>query len=219
MVRKIKKKPPLQETQPETFIIESLNFEDEATGSFDGKVLFDTLKLHNKEPIYYYFRTAKELEALSDIFRESGYRYLHLSCHGSDSLIETTLEKINYKQFAGIFDKKLGNRRLFISGCNLGSAKLAEELFTVNGGMYSVTGPLEKVFFDQALTFWSSFYYLVNAYDSQKLKKSQLVEAFKQICPLFKVPVAHYFKNAGEAAKVVCEQYGVSGTTTCKPTC
>lgn len=101
--------PPAQITKPETFIIESLNLEDEKRGQFDGRLLYDTLKLQGEKPLYYYFRTVKELEFLAVEFRNSGYRYLHLSCHGGENVIAMTLENINYMKFSELFEGKLNN--------------------------------------------------------------------------------------------------------------
>src|SRR5450759_2550558 len=92
--------PPTQITQPETFILESLNHEDEIATRLDGKLLFEVLKLHGKNPRYYYFRTQRELIEFAKIFRESGYRYLHLSCHGSKAIVQYTFGESTFKDFA-----------------------------------------------------------------------------------------------------------------------
>lgn len=148
--------PPSTITVPETFILESLALEDEKQGRLDGKILYDTLRLNGQNPIYYYFRTQTELVRLSDIFRSSGYRYLHLSCHGSEQNIALTFSSIQFPIFADIFEKKLHNRRLFISGCSMGNRAFADILFSKNGGMYSIIAPTKKVFFDQTTAFWSA---------------------------------------------------------------
>jgi hypothetical protein len=125
-----KKIPPTQITQPETFILESLSPDDEENQRLDGKVLYEVLRLQGKKPIYYYFRTQTELVRFADIFRESGYRYLHLSCHGDEQRLEFTFGQTDYQNFANIFEKKLNNRRLFISGCSLGNSEFANALFS-----------------------------------------------------------------------------------------
>ena len=145
------KVPPANITKPETFILESLEREDEKEARLDGKILYDVLKLHGKNPIYYYFRTQRELVEFAKIFRESGYRYLHLSCHGGEDIVQYTFGNSNYKDFAQIFEKKLHNRRLFVSGCNLGNMQFAQEIFSKNGGMYSITAPTKKVYFHQSV--------------------------------------------------------------------
>ncbi|MEB2398323.1 MAG: hypothetical protein OZ927_02160 [Alcaligenaceae bacterium] len=139
--------PPANITKPETFILESLDHADEKEARLDGKILYEVLKLHGKNPLYYYFRTQRELFEFAKIFRDSGYRYLHLSCHGGEDLVQYTFGSSNYKDFAAIFDKKLHNRRLFVSGCNLGNMNFAREVFAVNGGMYSITAPTKKIYF------------------------------------------------------------------------
>jgi len=194
--------PPIQITLPEVFIIESLALSDEAKNHFDGKILYDTLRLHGKQPIYYYFRSAFELQNIAQIFRDTGYRHLHLSCHGSAGSIQFTFNSVAFSTFATIFSGLLNNRRVFISGCSLGNLALANALFEVNGGMYSLTAPKKQVFFDQTTAFWSAFYYLMHAEDSQFMKKNTLESTLSQICPLFQMPIGHYFKNTGLQAAV-----------------
>ncbi len=197
-----KKIPPASFTEAETFILESLSHEDETAARMDGKVLFEVLKLHGKKPIYYYFRTQRELIEFAKIFRESGYRYLHLSCHGSDQIIQYTFGQSTYAEFAQIFEKKLHNRRLFISGCNLGNMNLAKELFATNGGMYSITAPTKEVFFDQSVSFWSAFYYMMHGWDSSAMKKKRLNQVLAQLSTLFEMPLAHYYRDMGQGASV-----------------
>lgn len=197
-----RKTPPAQITEPETFILESLNRDDENNGRLDGKVLYDVLRMQGKRPIYYYFRTQVELVKFADIFRDSGYRYLHLSCHGDEEKLEYTFGQTDYSIFSNIFEKKLNNRRLFISGCSLGNRKLAESLFQKNGGMYSVTAPTKVVFFDQTTSFWPAFYYMMHAWDSANMKKYRLQHVLTKLTEVFEMPLAHYFKNTAKGGAV-----------------
>ncbi len=194
---------PANYTKPETFILESLGHEDEKEARLDGKILYEVLKLHGKKPLYYYFRTQRELVEFAKIFRESGYRYLHLSCHGGEDIVQYTFGSSSYKDFAGIFDKKLHNRRLFVSGCNLGNMHFASEIFTTNGGMYSITAPTKKVYFHQSISFWSAFYYMMHAWDSSMMKKQRLSQVLTQLATIFEMPLAHYFRDQGQGAAVV----------------
>ena len=187
------------------FSLESLEREDEKEARLDGKILYDVLKLHGKNPIYYYFRTQRELVEFAKIFRESGYRYLHLSCHGGEDIVQYTFGNSNYKDFAQIFEKKLHNRRLFVSGCNLGNMQFAQEIFSKNGGMYSITAPTKKVYFHQSVSFWSAFYYMMYAWDDSMMKKKRLNQVLTQLTTIFEMPLAHYFRNTGQGA-VVHEQ-------------
>ena len=201
------KTPPASFTKPETFILESLNQDDERANRLDGKLLFDVLKLQGKSPRYYYFRTQRELIEFAQIFRDSGYRYLHLSCHGNEEAVSLTFGEATYKVFAGIFEKKLHNRRLFVSGCNLGNIQFAKEVFATNGGMYSITAPTKRVFFDQSISFWSTFYYMMHAWDSTVMKKRRLNQVLTQLTTLFGLPLAHYYRDTGQAAAVVEQMF------------
>lgn len=50
-------------------------------------------------------------------------------------------------------------------------------------------------FFDQAATFWSAFYYLMHAYDSQSMKKAQLTESLDKLGGILEMPMAHFYKH------------------------
>lgn len=198
-------------TQPETFILESLSEDDEKEQRLDGKVLYDVLRLQGKKPIYYYFRTQTELIRFADIFQKSGYRYLHLSCHGNQTHLQFTFGQTDYATFADIFKEKFNNRRLFISGCSLGNFDFAKAVFAKNPGMYSVTAPTRKVFFSQTTAFWPAFYYMMHAWDTTAMKKQRLQDVLARLAQIFEMPMAHYFRNTGKQGAVDEQLFTVDG--------
>ncbi len=200
--------PPLQLTQPETFILESLTVDDETNQRMDGRVLYEVLRLQGKNPIYYYFRTQVELIKFAEIFRASGYRYLHLSCHGDEQVLQFTFGQTTYSDFSAIFEKKLNNRRLFISGCSLGNEVFAKAVFEKSGGMYSVTAPTRKVFFSQTSSFWPAFYYMMHAWDTETMKRERLSQVLERLTEVFEMPMAHFFRNTAKKGIVDCRQFG-----------
>jgi len=108
-------------TKPDVFILESVSFQDEADGMFEGRVLARVLRMCGKEPAYYYFRTREELARLADLFRQSGCRYLHVSAHGNTGGIYTTLgHHVSFAEFGNIFADMLRTKRLFVSACQVG---------------------------------------------------------------------------------------------------
>lgn len=187
--------PPKQITVPETFILESLTLEDEGRDRRDGRLLFDLLRLQGLNPQYYYFRTERELIELAAVYRQTGYRYLHISCHGNEDALHFTFDKVTFERFSAIFEKRIDNRRLFISGCSLGSRAFADTLYAKNGGMYSVIAPTEVIRFDQAAVFWSGFYFLMHSVDKASMKWGQLSEALRRLSELFEVSVAAFRKD------------------------
>jgi hypothetical protein len=189
-------------TKPETFILESLSEDDEKDQRLDGKVLYEVLRLQGKKPIYFYFRTQTELIRFAEIFHKSEYRYLHLSCHGNDTHLQFTFGQTDYETFANIFEDKLNNRRLFISGCSLGNFDFAKAVFAKSGGLYSVTAPTRKVFFSQTTSFWPAFYYMMHAWDNSTMKKKRLQDVLARLAQIFEMPMAHYFKNTGKQGAV-----------------
>lgn len=187
--------PPSQKTIPHFFIIESLKLEDEKESRFEGQFLYNYLKILGKNPVYFYIRSQRELEKISDNFRESGYRYLYLSCHGNEDAIYTTFDEIKFEKFASIFDKKLEHRRLFVSGCSVGQLKFAQCLFEKNGGMYSLTAPKNDVCFTQTLPFWTSFYYLMESIDSKSMKGAAIYPSLQLCANMFDINIIHFFKH------------------------
>lgn len=186
MLAPVKKPPSIAITKSEVFIIESLTFDDEKAERFEGKILANVLKMCGKNPIYFYFRTEAELEEIAKKFRVSGYRYLHISCHGNDTAIYTTLGEIPYARFADIFKGRLKNRRLFVSACGVGN-----ELFSTivagrnNKGMYSVAAPSNSIRFDHAVALWSSFYVKAFSINDDAMKGNDIKDCIKTLCSLF----------------------------------
>src|SRR6266481_2960498 len=109
--------PDIQHTVPEVFIFESLSKQDERAKRYEGQLLSDMLRLSGKNPKYFYFQSEAELPHLIGLFRQSQYRYLHISSHASDTEIGTTNGSLTYKAFAGHFAGHLKLRRLFFSAC------------------------------------------------------------------------------------------------------
>lgn len=172
-------------TIPQVFIIESLNFDDEDGSRLEGKVLADVLAMCGKDPRYFYFRTAAELAVLADKFYHSGYRYLHLSCHGSDRSIETTLDSIPYVRFAEMFSGKLVNRRLFASACEVGSRQFSEAVGGQNKGMHSIAAPADTIRFDVAVAFWAAFYVKAFLINDSAMKAADITTVLRPLCALF----------------------------------
>ena len=66
------------------FIIESCN---RSANDFlpEGTQLVESLLRIGKQPIFVSVKNEDELARALEMFKASNYRYLHLSCHGSDS--------------------------------------------------------------------------------------------------------------------------------------
>ena len=178
---------PEAKTVPQVFIIESLRFSDERDARLEGKVLADVLKMCGKNPLYFYFRTEAELVVLAKKFHASGYRYLHISCHGSDDSIETTLDSIPYARFAEVFANKLVNRRLFASACEVGNELFSEEIGGLNKGMHSIAAPADAIRFDVAVAFWAAFYVKAFYINESAMKAADITGVFRPLCALFDI--------------------------------
>ena len=183
----IRRKAPTG-TSPEVFIIESLSLIDENLNRHEGEVLADVLRMCGKKPKYFYIRTKSELEMVAEEFSSSRYRYLHLSCHGGETEIETTLDKISYVEFSKIFENRLLKRRLFASACGTGNQMFAEIVGSRNPGMLSVAAPVGTIQFDHAVAFWSAFYVKAFSVNSKSMNTKELAAILKPLANLFGVP-------------------------------
>lgn len=182
-------------TVAEVFIIESLTLTDEAKERCEGEVLAAVLKMCGKKPLYYYIRTKAELKHLAKEFEASGYRYLHISCHGGDTSLATTLDTVSYKDFAKLFENRLSGRRLFVSACSAGNELFTEIVGSKNEKVISVAAPSEDIRFDHAVAFWSSFYVKVFSINAKSMNSDRLVEVLRPLAALFGAPV--HFSRRG----------------------
>ena len=139
---------------PEVFIIESLNPDDEGNGRFEGSVISQMLRLHEKSPKYRYVRTPAEFKIAIKQFAKSNYRYLHISAHGdADGMCTTNNEDIDYDELAKIVNPHLRNKRHFLSACSMVHEHLARSIIPISG-CYSVIGPNDDIAFTDAAILW-----------------------------------------------------------------
>jgi hypothetical protein len=184
-------------TIPEVFIVESLGLADEAGERREGAVLAAVLKMCGKNPLYYYIRTRAELELMAKEFEDSGYRYLHISCHGSAKSLELTLDSVSYQEFAKIFQRRLSNRRLFVSACSAGNNLFAEAVSARNKDLKSIAAPSNDIQFDHAVAFWSSFYVKTFSLNADSMNSDRIVGVLGPLAELFGEPV-HFSRKGGD---------------------
>lgn len=182
-------------TKPELFIIESLTLEDEQAGRQEGEILARMLRLSGKVATkYYYIRTERELDEIVDLFDESGYRYLHLSCHANSREMGTTFDTISYAALGAMLKPCLEGRRVFTSACEMANATLAGELLKETG-CYSLVGPAAAINFDDSAAFWVTFYHLLFKQDQRRMKHRDIEFYVAQLSTLFNEPVAYFRKD------------------------
>ncbi|KEI72159.1 hypothetical protein GV64_16775 [Endozoicomonas elysicola] len=189
-------------SKPNVFIIESLDFDDEKSDRFEGKVLSQILKLNGIASEYYYIRTKQELDEIIDKFDESDYRYLHISCHGSPNSLETTLDSVSFEELNTMLSPCLDKKRVFISACEMVNADLAGALIG-DSECFSVIGPSEPVSFSDATIFWSSFYHLMFNDNENAMKRKEIKQILEKITDLFDVKVNYYSKSKSLGIKEV----------------
>ena len=182
----------MEDSIPEVFIIESLDFQDEADGNYEGQLISNILRLNKKDSKYFYIRTKKELIAVLDKFRESNYRYLHISCHANDTEMSTTLDSIPFPELSRILRPHLKERRLFLSACEMANKELAGQLLP-GSGCFSLMGPAEEIAFSDAAITWASLYHLMFNHDRDVMKRGVLLTNARSLRTLFGVPLNFYW--------------------------
>lgn len=173
-------------SQPEIFIIESLDFKDERAERFEGRIISQILALSGKKCEYCYIRTKRELKALLEQFKSSHYRYLHLSCHGSSDSMFTTLDPIPFTEFGSLIRPFLSKRRLFVSACSATNRTLAEAIMP-DSGCYSILGPDEDILFSDAAVLWASFYHVMFNADSEAMKYKTIKAKAQEVSDMYRV--------------------------------
>jgi len=173
-------------SQPEIFIIESLEFKDERAERFEGRIISQILALSGKQCEYCYIRTKRELEELLDQFASSSYRYLHLSCHGEPGTIFTTLDEIPFVEFGPLIKPYLHKRRLFVSACSATNRALADSIMP-DSGCYSILGPDQDIYFSDAAVLWASFYHVMFKADSDAMKYKTIKAKAQEVSDMYRV--------------------------------
>jgi hypothetical protein len=178
-------------SRPRVFIVESLRFSDEKRDLFEGKIISQILELSGSPSEYVYLRTKKELEEVMDLFEQSGYRYLHFSCHGNNTEIGLTLDDLPFDEFGDMLAPYLKDRRVFFSSCEVMNEGLAK-LLLMDTGCYSVIGPSRTIDFDRAAVYWASFYHLMLRDEAKSMKRERLKESTAALQRLFGVQMRYF---------------------------
>ena len=173
------------------FIVESLTFEDEAAERLDGYVLSQMLTLCGIENRYHFIRTKMELRHVLELFRESNYKYLHFSSHGSERTIDLALETVRFAEFARIVGPYLSRRRLSISACEAPRFELAQHLISQYNCL-SVAGSPQEIEFSKSGVFWSTLYYLLHRIDKHKIARKSMIAALESTSNLFDIELNYF---------------------------
>ena len=196
-------------TTPQVFIIESLRLEDEEHERFEGRILKQILRLSGKESAYYYIRTRRELEQIAKVFSKSGFRYLHLSCHGSATTMATTFDPLNFADVGQILRPHLNGRRVFVSACEMANPRLATELIK-GSGCYSVIGPAESVLFSDAALLWSCFYHLAFRTNDKVMQRKWVLEHLRSTSKLFQVHMNYFSASESQGIRATVVKPGAA---------
>lgn len=178
-------------TKPSVFIIESLNFEDEKKERFEGKFLSHILKLGGIETQYFYIRTKKEFKEVLNIFYDSKYRYLHISCHGDRKSLAFTLDDISHEEFGDLTEVFLYKKRLFLSACSATNRHLAGKVIP-KSDCNSVIGPSSEIEFNDAAIIWAAFYHLIFKANIRAMKRADILPILKTLVKTFDVGMNYY---------------------------
>lgn len=192
-------------TNPNVYIIESLDFDDEKEGRYEGQLLSDMLTLSGKQPIYKYVRTSQEFEYFLDDFIDSSYRYLHLSCHGSKISIATSLGEIAFEDLADMLNGRLKNKRIFISACEVVNEHFVEQI-GMSSKCLSIIGPSTKLHTNDALIFWSSFYHILFRENPSSMNHKRILKALNGLTSLHNNFTMRYFRKVKNSFQNILNQ-------------
>ena len=173
-------------SQAEVFIIESLDFDDERNHRFEGRIISDILALSGKQCEYRYIRTKRELAEVLQQFSSSNYRYIHLSCHGGDNSVYTTLDRIPFRDFGHLIAPHIKKRRLFVSACSATNLQFADSVMP-GSGCYSILGPDQDILFSDAAVLWASFYHVMFRADSTAMKYAVIKAKAQEVANMYRV--------------------------------
>ena len=173
------------------FIIESMDAQNEAQGKLDGVALKTILDLCGIPNEYIYIRTFRELEHAMDLFKQSNFGFLHISCHGNEDGICLTLEDVRFDELGKIMGPHLKYRRLFLSACKASCFSLAEQ-FIPRHHCYSVMGPTDTIDYDKAAIFWSSYYYLMYRDNQERMWQKDIIPTLENITQTFSEKLSYF---------------------------
>jgi len=187
---------------PNVFIIESLDSADEAHERFEGKFLSHILKQTGAKARYSYVRTSEEFERALTQFGNSGFRYLHISCHANKKGIGLTEGEIGITKLAELLRPDLEKRRIFFSACQFVTRELAA-LLLGNTQCYSVIGPSVNVGFDEAAIFWASLYHVMLRDEAKSMKFKELRKQVAVFAGLYRVKMKYFRTSSTSGFKEV----------------
>ncbi|MGC4102848.1 hypothetical protein [Ferruginibacter sp.] len=191
------------ETEPKVFIIESLEFEDEDKNYFEGGIISEILRLSEIETKYYYVRTKKEFKKVLSFFKESNYRYLHISCHGGDNSIWTTFDEINNDKLGLLLKDLLYKKRLFLSACSVVNEEIAKSIIP-SSQCNSIIGPKNNIAFRDSAIMWAAFYHLMfndDQDDSIVMSRAKLLKNLQKIVNTFEQPLEYFSISKSKGIK------------------
>jgi len=193
--------------KPEVFIVESLNRSDEDADRFEGRRISQMLSLSKKECKYVYIRTKQELREVMVEFRDSEFRYLHLSCHGNERALYTTYNPLPFEELGTIMNGFLAQRRLFVSACAATNKRLARTLL-MDTNCLSVMGPSSNIAFGDAAMFWASFYHLMFKEDKTRMTAARIRSKTEPLAKLFETQIELFTMPNG---KINVDKFGTRG--------
>jgi hypothetical protein len=190
-------------TIPEVFILESLHPGDPK----EGKIIKKILEMGERNPKYCYIKTKDEFNLALQKFSHSNYRYLHISSHGNRDCFGFEFGEMYFNEFHGLIHNLLQDKRVFISACELVNHEdhVLANLLLRDTGCYSVIGSYEPINFDDAVMFWSNFYFL--AYHEQnddhiKFTRKLVIRILQKLTGLYHLNMNYYSYSKSKGIKL-----------------
>lgn len=173
-----------RKTEPYIFFIESFKpSEKEREGEVIHRVLRD---FKEKKCCYRFVNNTQDFQKALNEFNRTGYRYLHISCHGSRRGITVGEERIRLETLSKLLQGVMTNKRLFLSSCLTTNEEFRDKYF-IETAARSVLGFYDKVYFDDAVVFWVTFYHLVFNEDFINIANENLEKISRKIATMLRL--------------------------------
>ena len=197
------------ERKSDLFIIEVLRPEDYACFAADGLQLVNQMQALGFDTRYVRAYTFDSFKRAIAQFKESKFKWLHLSCHGCENGVEFYEKKrwedeckfdpdiITNADVAKAFGGSLLQCRMTLSGCKMGNAGFVKKMFGSNKGLQSLVAPIEDLKSDMAAPLWLTYYSLLinrarSKYrgDNVKITSQDIGDVIESVTKCFFVPLA-----------------------------
>lgn len=139
-------------------------------------------------------RSRADFKKAIQSFKNSDFKFLHISTHGGTNYLKFENDKIEIPEFVDIIGPVSTDRRIFLSACSFATFNMAKEIIPKYHCL-SIIGSPDIVDVDKAAVFWTSFYFLIfKIHESKDVSINQEVffKVFKKLTSAFEYNLEYF---------------------------